>query len=360
MRIAINTRLLKPQQLEGIGRFTLETVKRIIEQHPEHEFHLLFDHFQRELIPEGKNVVHHTLFPPARRPFLFDWWFNCSVPFLLKRIQADVFVSPDGHGSLHCPCPQLTVIHDLNFLHHPEFLPAQYAKYWNRTTPLVVQKTTRIATVSEFSKQDLIQSFALPANKMDVLCNGVNAPQLDLHQPTQPYFVFVGALHPRKNLPNTLKAFEIFHAQHPEFELKIVGQPLFQDSKIQEKQTGVTWLGRVDHEALFPLLQNSSGLIMVSHYEGFGIPILEALHCNVPVLAGDNTSMPEIGGKCCLYANSNDINEIANKMKDLIAVDTQDNDWQEERKSILKKYTWERAADLLWGSILKTITDASK
>jgi glycosyltransferase involved in cell wall biosynthesis len=360
MRIAINTRLLKPQHLEGIGRFTLETVKRIIEQHPEHEFHLLFDHYQRDLIPEGKNVFHHTLFPPARRPFLFDWWFNYSVPFLLKRIQADVFVSPDGHGSLRCPCPQLTVIHDLNFLHLPEYLPKRYAEYWNRTTPAVIQKATRIATVSEFSKQDLMQSYSTPENKIDVLCNGVDAPVIDSNADAQPYFVFIGALHPRKNLPNTLKAFEIFHAQHPEFELKIVGQPMFQDSKIQEKQAGVTWLGRVDHHNLFPLLQQSSGLIMVSHYEGFGIPIIEALHCNVPVLAGANTSMPEIGGNCCLYADSNRVEEIAQQMNQLLAVDTKSTSWQSERKNILNRYTWERGAELFWESILKTTAHATK
>lgn len=360
MRIAINTRLLKPQHLEGIGRFTLETVKRIIEQHPEHEFHLLFDHYQRDLIPEGKNVIHHTLFPPARRPFLFDWWFNYSVPFLLKRIQADLFVSPDGHGSLRCPCPQLTVIHDLNFFHHPTFLPKRYAEYWNRTTPAVIQKATRIATVSEFSKQDLMQSYSTPENKIDVLCNGVDAPFIDSHLDAQPYFVFIGALHPRKNLPNILQAFAQFQKQYPHFELKIIGQPLFKGDAIETHQNGVHWLGKVDHSDLFPLLQKSSGLIMVSHYEGFGIPILEALHCNVPVLAGRNTSMPEIGGNCCLYADSNLVEEIAQQMSQLLAMDTKNISWQSERKDILSRYTWERGALLLWESILKTVGHVAK
>ncbi len=360
MRIAINTRLLKPQQLEGIGHFTLETLTRVIEQHPEHEFHLLFDHYQRELIPEGKNVFHHTLFPPARRPFLFDWWFNFSVPFVLKRIKADVFVSPDGHGSIHCPCPQLTVIHDLNFVHHPEFLPKKYADYWNKTTPQVIEASQRIATVSEFSKLDIAATYNISPNKIDVLCNGVNPIHLNNDLKRQPYFVFIGALHQRKNLHNTLKAFELFHAQHPQFELKIVGQSLFHDHHMGEKQAGVQWMGRVDHLSLFPLLQQSSGLIMVSHFEGFGIPILEALQCNVPVLAGNNTSMPEIGGSCCLYADSSNVKEIVDKMKDLSTVDTQENAWQAERKSILEKYTWEKAANLLWGSILKTVADATK
>ncbi|MEY2938110.1 MAG: D-inositol 3-phosphate glycosyltransferase [Bacteroidota bacterium] len=359
MRIAINTRLLKPQKLEGIGRFSLETISRIIQQHPEHEFHLIFDHFQRDLIPESKNVFHHTAFPPARRPFLFDWWFNYSVPFLLKRIQADIFISPDGHGSLRCPCPQLTIIHDLNFVHHPEFLPKRYADYWNRTTRAVVAASTRIATVSEYSQSDIATTYGISKNKIDVLCNGVNPVKNTGDSKRQPYFVFVGSLHPRKNLQHTLQAFQIFQAQHPGFQLKIVGESMFAGHE-NTAQAGVDYLGRIAHAELFPLLEQSSGLLMVSHFEGFGIPILEALQCNVPVLAGDNTSMPEVGGNCCLYADSNNVSEMAQKLSALLSVDTKDNAWQNERNRILEKYTWENAADLLWKSIIKTIEDVAK
>lgn len=359
MRIAINTRLLRPHKLEGIGRFTFETLSRIIAQHPEHEFHLLFDHYQHDLIPKSNNVFHHTVFPPARRPFLFDWWFNYSVPFVLKRIQADIFISPDGHGSLRCPCPQLTVIHDLNFVHHPEFLPKPYAQYWNRTTPAVVNTSTRIATVSEYSKSDIAHIYRVPLNKIDVLCNGVSPLKSNGDIKRQPYFVFVGSLHPRKNLQNTLHAFQIFQKNHPEYQLKIVGESMF-DGHESQAQVGVEYLGRIAHEDLFPLLGQSSGLLMVSHFEGFGIPILEALQSNVPVLAGNNTSMPEIGGKCALYADSKNVQEMADQMHQLLSVDLQDNEWQNERKRILEKYTWENAADLLWKSILKTLKDAAK
>jgi glycosyltransferase involved in cell wall biosynthesis len=132
------------------------------------------------------------------------------------------------------------------------------------------------------------------------------------------------------------------------------------DGHESQAQKGVEYLGRIAHEDLFPLLGQSSGLLMVSHFEGFGIPILEALQCNVPVLAGKNTSMPEIGGKCAVYADSRNVQEMADQMHQLLSVDVQDNDWQNERKRILEKYTWENAAALLWKSILKTLEDAAK
>ncbi|MEN9333674.1 MAG: hypothetical protein RLY35_854 [Bacteroidota bacterium] len=370
MKIAINTRLLKPGKLEGIGRFTLEILIRLIQRHPEHQFHLLFDHYNYSLIPKSNNVFCHTLFPPARRPWLFDWWFDFSVPRLLKKINADIFVSPDGHGSLRCPCPQLNVIHDLNFIHYPELLPKKYATYWNRHTRALVKKTTRIATVSEFSKQDIHQSFGIAQQDIDVLCNGTNpdwGPIDQAHQGKiratftdgQPYFIFIGSLHPRKNLSRILEAFHLFKKVHPEYHLMVVGAAMFnQDAPETLKHlTDVHWMGRRDGDELMTLLGASSGLVMVSLYEGFGIPIIEALQCDVPVLAANNSSMPEIGGEAILYANALNVEDIAHHMGILSHFDTHHQAWHKAKNEILTRYTWEKATDLFWHSIQQTLTE---
>ncbi len=370
MKIAINTRLLKPGKLEGIGRFTLEILLRIIQRHPEHEFHLLFDHSDFSLIPSSKNVFCHHLFPPARRPWLFDWWFNWSVPRKLKKLRADIFVSPDGHGSLRCPCPQLNVIHDLNFVHYPELLPAKYARYWNQHTRELVKKTTRIATVSQFSKIDIQQTFGISPGKIDVLCNGANpnwGPIDHSHQTEvrnqytngKPYFIFIGSLHPRKNLDRILQAFQHFKKNHPDHHFVIVGAALF--GKSAQEAYGhipdVHWLGRKDGDDLLTLLAASNGLVMVSLYEGFGIPIIEALQCDVPVVAGNNSSMPEIGGDAILYADALSVENIAQQLGILSHFDTQHQQWHLAKNRILQEYTWEKATDLFWHSIQQTLKD---
>ncbi len=370
MKIAINTRLLKPGKLEGIGRFTLEILLRIIQRHPEHEFHLLFDHSDFSLIPSSKNVFCHHLFPPARRPWLFDWWFDWSVPRKLKKLGADIFVSPDGHGSLRCPCPQLNVIHDLNFVHYPELLPAKYARYWNQHTRELVKKTTRIATVSQFSKIDIQQTFGISPGKIDVLCNGANpnwGPIDHSHQTEvrnqytngKPYFIFIGSLHPRKNLDRILQAFQHFKKNHPDHHFVIVGAALF--GKSAQEAYGhipdVHWLGRKDGDDLLTLLAASNGLVMVSLYEGFGIPIIEALQCDVPVVAGNNSSMPEIGGDAILYADALSVENIAQQLGILSHFDTQHQQWHLAKNRILQEYTWEKATDLFWHSIQQTLKD---
>lgn len=370
MKIAINTRLLKPGKIEGIGRFTLEILVRLIQRHPEHEFHLLFDHSDFSLIPSSKNVFCHHLFPPARRPWLFDWWFDWSVPRKLKKLGADIFVSPDGHGSLRCPCPQLNVIHDLNFVHYPELLPAKYARYWNQHTRELVKKTTRIATVSQFSKIDIQQTFGISPGKIDVLCNGANpnwGPIDHSHQTEvrnqytngKPYFIFIGSLHPRKNLDRILQAFQHFKKNHPDHHFVIVGAALF-GTNAQEAYghiPDVHWLGRKDGDDLLTLLAASNGLVMVSLYEGFGIPIIEALQCDVPVVAGNNSSMPEIGGDAILYADALSVENIAQQLGILSHFDTQHQQWHLAKNRILQQYTWEKATDLFWHSIQQTLKD---
>ena len=115
--IAINTRLVIPGRLDGIGWFTLETVQRIVANQPEHEFHLFFDRNPPEELFPGDNVTLHWVWPPARRPFLVNWWMDHSIPWMLRRIQADLFVSPDGFLSRRTAVPQVAVQHDLSLIH---------------------------------------------------------------------------------------------------------------------------------------------------------------------------------------------------------------------------------------------------
>ena len=120
MRIAVNTRFLLKNKLEGIGWFTYETVKRLVENHPEHEFYFFFDRpFEEEFI-FGKNVHPIVLFPPARHPVLYFIWFEYSVANALKVYKIDVFLSPDNFLTLRTKVPTVLVTHDIAHLHFPE------------------------------------------------------------------------------------------------------------------------------------------------------------------------------------------------------------------------------------------------
>ena len=152
MKIAVNTRFLIKNKLEGIGWFTYESLKRITRQHPEHEFVFLFDRPYAEEFIFSDNVTGRVLFPPARHPLLWYWWFEYSVTAALKQIKPDIFLSTDGYLSLACQVPQVIVMHDLAFEHFPDHVNALTARYYRHFTPKFAKKANRIATVSEYSK----------------------------------------------------------------------------------------------------------------------------------------------------------------------------------------------------------------
>ena len=150
MKIAVNTRLLLKNKLEGIGWFTYESLKRIVLSHPEHDFYFIFDRKYDDEFVFAKNVTPIVVGPPARHPLLHFIWYEISIPRVLKRINPDVFISPDAFLSLSSKYPDLIVIHDLNFEHFPEYMPWLWRSYYRYFTPRYAKKAKRIATVSEF------------------------------------------------------------------------------------------------------------------------------------------------------------------------------------------------------------------
>ena len=239
MKIAVNTRLLIKDRLEGIGWFTFETFKRITRKHPEHEFIFIFDRqFSDEFI-FSSNITPVVIHPQSRHPFLWYLWFEHSLPTFLKKSKPDLFISPDGFLSLSSNIPSFSVIHDINFAHQPKDLPFLAKKYYNHYFPLYAKKAERVATVSEFSKKDLCEKYHLNPNKVDVVYNGVNKIYSSVHENDKKtvknkytngsdFFVFIGALHPRKNVSRLLLAFDEFKKSYKsDIKLVIVGDFMF-------------------------------------------------------------------------------------------------------------------------------------
>lgn len=369
MIIAVNTRLLIHGKLEGIGWFTFETLSRITRDHPEHQFLFIFD---RPFSPEfifSENVSPIVLSPPTRHPVLWYIWFELQIPRILKKYKVDLFFSPDGYLSLNTNVKQLAAIHDINFAHRPKDLPWLKAKYYNYFFPLFARKAQRIVTVSSFSKKDIHQTYHIENEKIDVVYNGVNT----LYTPTsndeklkakakysegKDYFLFIGSLHPRKNITGLLLAYDAFRSSiESDVKLLIVGESMFKTRDIEQTFEGmrykndVVFTGRLGNEALHQVLGASLSLTFVPFFEGFGIPVIEAMNAGVPVICSNTTSLPEVGGDAVLYADPFDVSEITDAMVRLY----QDN---ELRESLIEKgfrqkekFSWDKTAELLWESI---------
>ncbi|HET6245756.1 MAG: glycosyltransferase family 4 protein [Bacteroidetes bacterium] len=373
MIIAVNTRLLIKNKLEGIGRFAYETLSRITVQHPEHTFVFIFDrNYEKEFI-FSSNVIPVIIGPQARHPILFFLWFEFSVKKILAKYKADIFVSPDGYLSLSTNVKSLAVIHDLNFEHYPDDLPCLIGKYYRYFFPRFAKKASRIATVSKFSKQDIIHRYGISEDKIDVVYNGPSdifkpAIAVDIESTRskyangKPYFLYVGSLHPRKNIGNLFKAFDLFRKKtKADIKLLITGEKYYWTDEMQkvyeslEFKQDIIFTGRINDLELAKVMPAALALTYVSYFEGFGIPVVEAMQCDVPVITSNQTSLPEIAGNAALLTDPFSVESIAHAMSGIYNYPALRKELIEKGRIRREKYSWQKTSELLFDSICKAV-----
>lgn len=369
MRIAVNTRFLMSNKLEGMGWFTHETLKRWVEWHPEHEFIFIFDRpFSEEFI-FADNVTGVQAFPPARHPLLFYCWYEWAIPSVLKKHKADVFVSPDGFLSLSTKVPTLMVLHDIAWKHFEKHVSYTTKKYYQYYVPKFVHAASRIATVSEYSKQDIADAFEVSTTKIDVVYNGSHHNYQPLseeaqtkiraeHSDGQAYFLYVGSIHPRKNVPNLLRAFDAFKKQTKSpLKLLFAGRVMWQGGPVGElletltSKADIVFLDYVPNDLLPKIVASAFALTYVSLFEGFGIPILEAMYCDVPSITSNCSSMPEVAGDAGLLVDPNSVDSICAQMVDLWESPSLRQSLVEKGRIQRQQFSWDLTAKRLWDSL---------
>ncbi len=372
MQIVVNTRLLLPNKLDGIGWFTNQTLKRITKNNPNDHFVFLFDRDYDDQFIFSDNVTPLVIGPQARHPFLYYLWFNYSVKNVLHKLKPDLFLSPDGFLSLGAKCKQLPVIHDINFFHNPKDLKPLTSKYYNHYFPKYANLATRIATVSEYSKTDICKNYHIDETKIDVVYNGINEgfktiseseKQTVKHKFTngKPYFLFVGSQSPRKNLNRLVSAFDEFKKQtQSDFKLLLVGAVYKSEGDViktiekSEYKTDIIFAGRQPQDILETIMASAFALTFVPYFEGFGIPLIEAMQCSTPIICSNTTSMPEIVGDAALLINPFETSDISKAMIRLFHDPLLQNQLIEKGNLRKTHFSWDKSANLLWQSIEKT------
>lgn len=373
MIIAVNTRLLLKDKLEGIGRFTYETLKRITTNHPEHIFIFIFDRKYDKEFVFNNNIIPVIIPPQSRHPLLWYIYFEYSIPYVLKKYEADVFLSMDGWTCLNTKVKTLNVVHDLHYERYPEFLPYLVKRYYQYFFPKFIKKADRICTVSDFSKSEIMNTYKLSADKIDVVYNGSRSYFIPTSDPEQQkikqkytdgkdYFLFIGPIHPRKNPENLINAFIKFKdTSNSKIKLVMVGYKMWKNMDIPEKirnnkySNDIIFTGRVSSKELHLVTGAAFALTYVSFYEGFGIPILEAMSCNIPVIASKNSSMPEVGGRAVMYIDPSSVDSISEAMLRMYENPELRNSLVEKGNNQVERFSWDRSAHILWKSITTTV-----
>ncbi len=375
MRIAVNTRLLLPGKMEGIGWFAYETLRRITRGNPGHEFLFLFDRPWSDEFVFSDNVTPMQVKPPARHPFLWYTWFEYSLPGVMKRWEADLFLSPDGYISLSSGVPSVAVIHDINFMHRPEFHPFLTREYYRRYFPRFASEAARIVTVSDYSKNDIIKTFGISPGKVDVVYNGAGDAFYPLNGEDKEvvineitggcdYFLFIGSFHRRKNITGLLQAYDLFRKINGnDIKLVLAGEKMYgypeMRRTISQMSFGndIIFAGYKEPSRLRMLYGAALGLVYVPLFEGFGIPLLEAMNCDTPVIASNRTSVPEVAGDAAHLVDPENARSVAEGMERLATDGNYRQILVERGRKRRKLFSWDRTAQLLWESVEKAMRE---
>lgn len=374
MTIAFNCWILRNKNIDGIGTFCIENIQILAQKHPQVNFALLCDKNFTEDYFNFSNVTIYRIFPPYRHPVLYLFYLEFVLPRFLKKIKPDLFVGIDGAVSLRSRCRQLSIIHDLNFEHYPEHLPLKNRLYYRNLFPRFARKADRLATVSYYSKADIVNLYKIEEKKIDVIFSGIKNNHFikdpkriqtirNQYSEGEPYFFFVGSMHPRKNILGLIKAFDLFKKQNPDqhHKLLLAGNILWSNTELEKtlKKTvfkkEIILTGRVSDATLNDLLGAAEALTFVPFFEGFGLPIVEAFQAEIPVICSNITSMPEIAGDAALLVDPFKTAEIADAMSTVASKEFIRKDLIQKGKKRKELYSWEKTADLLYAAIQKTI-----
>jgi glycosyltransferase involved in cell wall biosynthesis len=276
----------------------------------------------------------------------------------LARFNLDVFHSPDFIPPHRGAKRHVITVHDLTFIHYPQYLTADSRRYYNNQIKTAVTHADHILVVSDSAKRDLMDILNVPAAKMTVQPHGVDhqkfrplpAPELEaarqrFNLPSTGYILFVGTLEPRKNIDGLLDAFAALPDAPP---LVLVGRKGWlidrTVERIQQMQN-VIWIQDARDEDLPALYNLARALVLPSFYEGFGMPALEAMACGVIPVVSNRSSLPEVAGEVGLLIDPDHPATVTDALCRVLAADSA---WLEaQRQAALQRaqaFSWEQSA----------------
>ena len=282
---------------------------------------------------------------------------------LIKEKNLDLFFSPTHYSPLFSSCPQIISILDVSYKLFPEMFPKKDLLKLALWGKLSIRRAKKIITISNSSKNDIINEYRILANKVEVIPLGikdVNASDMnksefiEKYNLKNPYVLFVGTLQPRKNIAKLIEAFAKLKTENlklkTSLDLVIVGRKGWDYEKILEApdkfgvSERVKFLEDVTNEDLPLFYKNAEVFLLPSLYEGFGLPILEAMQYDCPVVTSNVSSLPEAGGDAAIYFDPNNAEDIAEKIEKVISDPKLREEMVRKGKEQIKKFSWEKSA----------------
>jgi glycosyltransferase involved in cell wall biosynthesis len=313
-----------------------------------------------ELPPETAHWKYRVLKPGK----LWTQW-RLPLDLFITNPKPDVFFSPTHYAPRFSPIPTVVSIMDLSYLFFPEMFNQSDLLQLRNWTAYSVKKASRILTISNSSKDDIIKEYKAGKDKVVVTHLGIkesvtltphiySMSQLKAKYDLSEHFIlFVGTLQPRKNITRLIKAFAKVAKDEKlpkDLQLVVVGRKgwLYEEILEAPKELGiknrVKFLENVEDDELPLFYKNALCFVLPSLYEGFGLPVLEAMQQGCPVITSNISSLPEAGGEAALYVDPEDVDDIAKKITQLVSSEKLRKELVEKGKEQVKKFSWEKTA----------------
>lgn len=358
MQIGIDARLNAYRE-GGIAQYTRLLLASMAAQAPTERFILLQHYRKRQPIVHAPNVWCATLVtPPHHR---YEQW---SLPVELWPRRLDLLHCPDFIAPRWRPCPAVITIHDLAFLHFPEILDRAARRFYGQIRT-AAHDAEAVITVSESTRTDIIQLLDLPPSRITVIYEAADpgfAPLAGARQEQRTidghllrgdrFLLFVSTIEPRKNLDTLLRALRVCLDRRPNagYQLVVAGRPGWLAEPIyslmRELRLGdaLILLGAIGHDDLRWLYSACRLYLNPSRYEGFGLPLLEAMACAAPALIADNSSLPEVAGGAAVCLPTTDVEAWADSIATLWSDPVARDELGRRGPPRAAQFSWERAA----------------
>lgn len=367
MNIAIDCRyVLNPGRGEfaGIGHYVYFLVRHLLRQDEENRYTLFFDdRATKSLIAEligGHQNARAKILPFCRyKKYLPYAYAHHLVASAIAKERADVFHAPSGSLPLGYAGANVITVHDLAIYLHPEWFPGGQLFARRIVVPSSVRRARRIIAVSHSTKRDLQRIFSAPAEKISVVHEGVppapKASPVAEAMGDRPYFLFLGTIEPRKNVDGLARAYETLVRRFPKLaggtELVIAGERGWKsertfarieafNKKHGERGPKILMPGYVAAEDKAALMAHALAFVFPSFYEGFGLPVLEAMSLGAPVITSNLSSLPEVTGRAALLIDPRDDAELVLAMKHLLE--------DSKKRRELGRKGYERSLEFRW------------
>jgi glycosyltransferase involved in cell wall biosynthesis len=370
LRIAIDYTSAVNQNA-GVGRFARSLVHAVVANDPTDQFLLLHANpnpGRVPVYPSGPNVTKRILRVNERWANII--WHRLQVPIPADWLTGpvDVYHSPDFVLPPVRGARSIVTVHDLAFLLYPECADAHLRAYLEKTVPRSVQRADFVVADSENTRNDVIVLLGVPPEQVTVVPGGVDPVFQPVDDPerlaalrqsigldeTTPYILFIGVIEPRKNLMGLIEAFDILKSRRPlPHKLVVAGRRGWLSDSTMERaersayRSDIIFPGFIPDGELPTLYSAAEAFAFPSHYEGFGLPVLEAMACGTPVVASRASSLPEVVGDAGMQVDPNDPERLASALELLALNPEMRADFSARGLERAKLFSWDAAARVM-------------